>query len=45
MTKRTIRGIDDELWRRVRMEAIRRGMTVQAFVKWALERATEEDDQ
>ena len=21
------------------------GMTVQAFVKWALERATEEDDQ
>ena len=45
MSKRTIRGIDDDLWRRVRVEAARRDMTVQALVAEALERIVKEGDK
>ena len=41
MGAKTIRGIDDDLWRKVRMEAIRRGMTIQEFVVLLLTQAVE----
>ena len=39
MGAKTIRGIDEDLWRKVRIEALRRGMTMQEFVILLLKQA------
>ena len=45
MGAKTIRGVDEELWRQVRMEALRRGLTLQEFAIRALEQAVQNSKQ